>query len=783
MRARNACRVAFASFLCALTSLVLVGCSHQSESNESPAEQRCDPGLQKIDGKCVPCPDRTVATAGGGCMKVGVLPEHCQAGWTYDDARGSCEPTLPDAECPTGTMPVIGKKDCQAVGVLGTLTKEKCAPGTMALPGEPSCRKVAPCGTGTWGDIPVEPSTIYVDASYAGGGSDGTKVKPYVAIQAAIDAAASGTTSNPIVAVAAGTYRERVKIMKPLRLFGRCPEMVEVQAPAGGIEPVIDVAVTSEVGKLAVTGAEDGVAGIVIRAGAKATVSEVWAHDLGWSGVLVREGGVGTLHGLLVERAAYGGVHALSATVELDHSVVRDTQPQRSDLTRGRGVSAFPDSTTGKPSILTVSDSVVERNHQIGIYVAGSTATIERTVVRDTLPQVSDKKLGLGILAQVNIPDFKTRSTLVVSDTLVEHNIGTGILVNGSTATIERTVVRDTQLDDEKVGSDGQGIKVQMEDLFTKTSAEATIRDTLVDRNIDKGIEVIGSSAIVERTVVRDTRVTATDNGGIGIGVEIHDATKRPSTLDLHDSLVLRSAGAGILLDGSSATIKRTVVRDTAQANEGTGGGIVAQFADKATQRADLVLEDSLVEGSTGISVFVGGSTATIERSVVRNTKPDAFDARFGRGICGQTSLINGVVSDLTIRDSLVEENTEAGIYVDGSSALVDRCVVRATRARASDGAFGDGLVVITRSSTLLASLVLTSSFVDHSARGGVAVFAANLSLSGSRLMCSRFDLDAEVLPLGAPNLDDGGLNVFGCAEAVQLCKAQSAKLPPLDPR
>src|SRR5262249_30401199 len=87
------------------------------------------------------------------------------------------------------------------------------------------CHEVMPCGSGTWGDIPVEASTQFVDNTYAGGDSDGTMAKPWTTINDAIAQAESGA----IVAVAAGTYPEDVLInSKPVRLWGLCPAMVEI---------------------------------------------------------------------------------------------------------------------------------------------------------------------------------------------------------------------------------------------------------------------------------------------------------------------------------------------------------------------------------------------------------------------------------------------------------------------------------------------------------------------------------------------------------------------------
>ncbi|HZO11776.1 MAG TPA: hypothetical protein VFB62_00905 [Polyangiaceae bacterium] len=73
----------------------------------------------------------------------------------------------------------------------------------MAIPGERACHAVMACANGTWGDIPVDPATLYVNGSYAGGGSDGSSAKPWTTIVDAVTAAAPGA----LIAVAAGHLR------------------------------------------------------------------------------------------------------------------------------------------------------------------------------------------------------------------------------------------------------------------------------------------------------------------------------------------------------------------------------------------------------------------------------------------------------------------------------------------------------------------------------------------------------------------------------------------------
>lgn len=151
--------------------------------------QPCAAGeLARDDGTCQPaglppemrCPPGELPLDNGTCQKAGVPPSDCAAGF-LPDGKDGCEPILPP---------------------------NPCAVGEMAIPGDTECHEVAPCGSDTWGDIPVEANTQFVDQAYSGGNSNGTQADPWITIQEAVDAAAPGA----IVAVAAGSYEQDVWI-------------------------------------------------------------------------------------------------------------------------------------------------------------------------------------------------------------------------------------------------------------------------------------------------------------------------------------------------------------------------------------------------------------------------------------------------------------------------------------------------------------------------------------------------------------------------------------------
>ncbi len=587
-----------------------------------------------------------------------------------DDGR-CLAPGVQDNGCPAGSL---GLEDgtCQPAGVppalcaegfepydLGCepiLPPEPCPPGLMAVPGDDVCREVAPCGQGRWGDIPTDGSTEHVDAAYTGGSNDGTADRPWVTIGEAVAAAAPGA----VVAIAAGSYVENIDIAgKPVTLWGLCPAAVEV------------------------VGSAPTPAALAIRTGADGTQVR---------GLAIR----GTTTGLVVS-----GSH----NVALDRLWVHDNA--------ARGINVQQ---TFGPTAVTISDSLFEQNYAIGVYVSGSEATIEGTVLRTTQPRLSDQTSGRGIAIQY------------------------------STATSER--------------------------------ANVTLRRSLVEQNHDFGVYLWGSDATIEGTVVRTTLPRAsTQTSGRGISIHpVPDMSQR-SNLTLRASLVEQNHQSGVHVSGSDATIEGTVLRSSLpQALDQTGGrGINIQRAADTGERANATLRASLVEQNHVFGVFVGASDAIIEGTVVRTTLPQVSDQFFGRGIGIQLDASTANRANVTLRGSIVEQSHVFGVYVAGSDAVIEGTVVRSTLPRAFDGLYGDGLVVIADSAP--ASAALSSCLVESSARAGLAVFGAPAGLAASAIRCNAIDLNNESYQ-GAPGIfEDLGYNSCGCGSEEPVCQAVSAGL------
>ncbi len=753
----------------AIAVALLVGCVACG-----PSETTCGAGEERRDDRCVPCGASRVEI-GGVCRPTGLKPEHCAEGFVHDATRGTCEPTLPSVECPAGSAAFIGYAECRPVGVrtcaagfvadgaggcTATLPPKKCADGTIAVPGEAVCRPISPCAPGTWGDIAVEAATLYVDAAFAGGSSDGSSARPFVTIQAAVDAAGPDAS----VAVAAGAYVESVRITKKLRLSGVCPARVSIEAPPLSSVPAVWVtaAATGTVLRgFAVSGPTIGVA----VEGASATLDRLWVHDTGSVGMQLTGTAATSINvmGVLVERATSAGVLAAAAPVTLDRCAVRDT--------RGRGVQVQ------RGAALTLRHSLIEGNRDIGVVVFGARATLTGSVVKDTLPRDSDRTLGVGVSAEVD-SSSKVGSVLDVIQCSIEKNHETGIALFGSEGTVVDTVVRDTQprLSDK---TRGRGINASPSSV-TAARSKLTVRWSSVERNRETGIGVFGSDAVVEGALVRGTLARASDGAaGRGVTSAVDVRNKGRASVALRDSLIEGNLDAGLFALGADLIVERCTIQDTGPQPMDLrhGDGVSAQSDLVIPGRPSVQMKQTLVRRNFG-AIALFGADATLEGCVFQDSRPDAAGRGGGIGVYADLDPTTLEPTVLALVASLVERSHEGGVVVWGSDARIERCNVRESRP-IFDNRVGDGIAAIGMPESA-ATLAVSDTVVHDSSRAGIALLGASMSLARSRVTCSAFDLNLEPgrVATRTSDLRDLGDNGCGCG-ALGPCRAQSAQLVP----
>jgi hypothetical protein len=412
----------------------------------------------------------------------------------------------------------------------------------MALPGETTCRPVSPCGEGTWGTIPVEADTVFVDGSYGGGSSDGTAARPYRTVAEGVQQAAQGA----IVAIAEGSYAEELDLLgKSVVLWGRCPELVEIVGGSGTATILADDSSGGAIRDLAVR-STGGALGIAVTDSVPFSIERVWIHHTGDRGVEVQDSlgpATVTLSDSLIENVTGIGVNGSGVELTVTGCVVRDVGV--SSMGRGRGVQLMANGIHRSQG--TLRGSLIERVRDVAVAAFGSSLTVEGTAVRDTLPY-TDQKHGLGLMA---VSGGGPAAELVVTGTTVERVLKSGLAGQGASITVDTTTFR--QVAPEQLGGFfGRGVQIQSQGSDV---TDLSMTQSLVHESTEVGILGFDSPLHLDGVLVRE--VAARADGMFGDGVSL-DGT---ASIELHRSLITDNARAGMTLFGAQAVIGANAFR------------------------------------------------------------------------------------------------------------------------------------------------------------------------------------------------------------------------------
>ena len=545
----------------AITQLSLItGCGGNETSPTPPP------------GSGGPCPPGELALEDGSCLVAGVPPDACAEGFVAD-GLGGCTAVLP---------------------------ADLCGPGLMALPGETTCRPIADCGSGQWGNLPVDGQTQYVDGAYQGS-SDGTAERPWSTIQNAIDAAPPGG----MVAVAAGQYVEGVRIEeKPVALWGRCPELVQLSYLEDSSALRIDgTAVSgSSVHQLAVAGLGYGVS---IRGTEDVVLERLWIHHSERSALALvgTEGPItATLRSSLLATNGRSAVIAdgPQTTLIIEQSVVREGVATGA-LQDGVGV------TSQRGAHVSVTGSVIEHNQWVGIQGVGGHLDVVDSVIRFTHPLPSGEA-GIGILVYY---DEGTSPALTVVGSELAGNTRAGIAVEGGTLEMDLTTVRDTAPEGINQGF-GSGVELA-EDYGDGVLSSGAIRQSHIRGSEVMGVYVANSEVAIELTEIRDTTA-----GGLGYragrGLQLQNDRPELLTSSVHALALRHNQEVGIMVAGPvQVEITNTLIEDTPAREEILGDGLVVVWQPGGSAAATV--QRCRIATSARAAIHTHGGTIALQDS------------------------------------------------------------------------------------------------------------------------------------------------------------------------
>jgi hypothetical protein len=290
-----------------------------------------------------------------------------------------------------------------------------------------------------------------------------------------------------------------------------------------------------------------------------------------------------------------------------------------------------------RPS-LTVTGSVLEANERMGAFVAGAEAVFDGSVVRDTQPEPSSQSFGRGLVFQMPCADppdntlceVATPTNAVVVDSVIERSREVGLFAGAVNLLVESTSIVDTlpMASDQTIG---MGISIDGACAADETMpcdpagrSQATLRGSFVGRSHYVAAVVIGSDATLEGTVLADTVPQASDQKrGTGLHVEgacagLSDGVtcdaSRYATASVVDSLITDSQGFGMVFVDATADVSSSVVqRTTPEVDTGYFGDGLASASERLA--TSVTLTGSRIDDSARAGVGAFGAALSMQAS------------------------------------------------------------------------------------------------------------------------------------------------------------------------
>jgi hypothetical protein len=564
----------------ALLMVCLVGCSSEGVAPTEPPtpETLCGSGaLELDDGSCLEpgiqlngCPAGTHAGE-GGCLPPGI--PQCVDGFAWQDQR--CVPILPAAAC---------------------------AAGEMALPGETTCRVVADCGRAPWGNIAIDPGTIFVDAAYVGGNSDGSMATPWTSI---VDALAFAP-QDAAIAIAEGTYVGDLVAPAAVRLMGRCPQLVRIEGAVFGAESAaISLPFGGAVSGVSVTGLEDGIVALD-----DAIIANVWVHGTGLAGIVATSidmMAVIRVTDSLVEGSGSAGIVGGSGSLQILRTEVRDTA----------SVGILVASDEAGLHALMMDQVVVSDVAAPGVFFSGRGLEVAGSVVqRVRYNEALDLAAGM-LLIQGDHPE-----PMVVRDTVIRNCVGFGVALLGGTLDAERISIASTTSHD----GVGTGLSASQQ---TAWPVQVNLVDSVIEANDSAAVGVHMAVGDVSRSLL----VGAADDDGLGWGGFVASDGAGSAVLTIRQCAVQGARSIGLLVNSGDLVLEGSSVTATRFGDDVSAG--ISLIEDDGP--SNLLVSRSAIVDSEMFGILGFDGAVTIDGTLVRDVVP-AADGLFGDAV----ALVNG---------------------------------------------------------------------------------------------------------------------------------------------
>jgi len=390
-------------------------------------------------------------------------------------------------------------------------------------------------------------------------------------------------------------------------------------------------------------------------------------------------------------------------------------------------------------SSATMKGCLLENNFGNSITVNASTLVVEASLIRDTKAD----QVGLGVGLNAFSQDSAV-SDVTISGSVFERNVEADVIIYESKLLLEGSLIRDSVDGSQPIATGAVTVVSQM-----GPKAEATIRKSVIRNAVATSIALANATATVENTTLLDSQADSKGGSAIGFGMD-------GSTGVIKNSAISGMAGAGVLAIGSQVTVESTVVSDTTVDAAGHAAGFAFECSSDEKVPSDATVKGSLVTGSDDAGIYILGSKADIQSTVVEDTRSVA--GNWGYGVFATASGKGAQRSHLTLQRSIVEKSEAAGVYVQGSTASLLGVVVRNNDLAAAAGQ-GVGVLFGPPKVAQLTIGTMEGCLVEGSREAGVLVQSAEAHIQSTAINSTEgnaagelgIGVDAQTIVAGAP--------------------------------
>ena len=506
--------------------------------------------------------------------------------------------------------------------------------------------------------------TLHVAAGAAAGG-DGSAQKPFASLAQAVAKAGDGGT----VALGKGTWIEQLQIKKPLTVIGLCAAQTRIEAPG------------------------PGAAAVLVSAPAAAAV-QLRGLAMGGPGpaLVVTQGDVDVQDVALLQAVAYG-VRVEGAAAHLSLARASIGAVDASAGTFGDGVSAA----TG--AVVHLEDVSIAQVHRFGVAAVGK-AQVQalRLQVRDVQVEPASKDFGVAIAAGDGASVLVAGGALARSRDCAVRAAGLGVQVQLTGVDIADVLGRPS------VDDSGYGLRV--EQAASVALFGCSVRGALAVGALANGA---GSTITLRGTSLADTQVRPIAQD-LGWGAYAQDG----ATLHIDGSLLTgnRAAAVHVRGAGSHAWLRGSLIGGSLpDVHTGKMGVAVAVQDGGQAWLAGCRLQQNRFAGAVASGT---GALLTLIGCEIDGTTAD------DTGFFGQGILAIGA-STVRAFGCNIHGNHEGGIALTdtGTTGQLAGLLLSDTQPRESNGAFGEGLIVLAQATAdLTASRLvnnhLAAAVVDH---------------------------------------------------------------------